>query len=32
LQAIARDTACKDYGERGETSAALLKAAQKLLA
>jgi TRAP-type C4-dicarboxylate transport system substrate-binding protein len=31
-QAIARDTAWKDYGERGETSAALLKAAQKLLA
>jgi TRAP-type C4-dicarboxylate transport system substrate-binding protein len=31
-QTIARDTAWKDYGERGETSAALLKAAQKLLA
>jgi TRAP-type C4-dicarboxylate transport system substrate-binding protein len=31
-QAIARETAWKDYGERGETSAALLKAAQKLLA
>ena len=31
-QAIARDTAWKDYGERGETSAALLKAAQKLIA
>ena len=31
-QAIARDTAWKDYAERGETSAALLKAAQKLLA
>ena len=31
-QAIARDTAWKDYADRGETSAALLKAAQKLLA
>jgi TRAP-type C4-dicarboxylate transport system substrate-binding protein len=31
-QAIARETAWKDYGEKGETSAALLKAAQKLLA
>jgi TRAP-type C4-dicarboxylate transport system substrate-binding protein len=31
-QVIARDTAWKDYGERGETSAALLKAAQKLIA
>jgi TRAP-type transport system periplasmic protein len=31
-QTIARETAWKDYGERGETSAALLKAAQKLLA
>ena len=31
-QAIARDTAWKDYGEKGETSAALLKAAQKLIA
>ena len=31
-QAIARDTAWKDYGERGETSAALLKSAQKLIA
>ena len=31
-QTIARDTAWKDYGEKGETSAALLKAAQKLLA
>ena len=31
-QTIARDTAWKDYAERGETSAALLKAAQKLLA
>jgi TRAP-type C4-dicarboxylate transport system substrate-binding protein len=30
-QTIARDTAWKDYGERGETSAALLKAAQRLL-
>jgi TRAP-type C4-dicarboxylate transport system substrate-binding protein len=30
-QAIARDTAWKDYGERNETCAALLKAAQKLL-
>ncbi|MDQ6627785.1 MAG: TRAP transporter substrate-binding protein DctP [Pseudomonadota bacterium] len=30
-QAIARDTAWKDYAERGETAAALLKAAQKLL-
>jgi len=29
-QAIARDTAWKDYGEKGETCAALLKAAQKL--
>jgi TRAP-type C4-dicarboxylate transport system substrate-binding protein len=29
-QAIARDTAWKDYGERNETCAALLKAAQKL--
>jgi len=31
-QAIARDTAWKDYGARGESEAALLKAAQKLLA
>ena len=31
-QAIARDTAWKDYGEKNETSAALLKAAQKLIA
>jgi TRAP-type C4-dicarboxylate transport system substrate-binding protein len=31
-QAIARDTAWKDYGARGETEAALLKAAQKLIA
>jgi TRAP-type C4-dicarboxylate transport system substrate-binding protein len=31
-QTIARDTAWKDYADRGETSAALLKAAQKLLA
>jgi len=31
-QTIARDTAWKDYGERSETSAALLKAAQKLIA
>ena len=31
-QAIARDTAWKDYGDRSETAAALLKAAQKLLA
>ncbi len=31
-QAIARDTAWKDYAEKGETSAALLKAAQKLIA
>ena len=31
-QAIARDTAWKDYGERGEAEAALLKAAQKLIA
>ena len=31
-QSIARDTAWKDYADRGETSAALLKAAQKLLA
>ena len=31
-QAIARETAWKDYGEHGETCAALLKAAQKLLA
>jgi TRAP-type C4-dicarboxylate transport system substrate-binding protein len=30
-QTIARETAWKDYGERGETSAALLKAAQKIL-
>jgi TRAP-type C4-dicarboxylate transport system substrate-binding protein len=29
-QAIARDTAWKDYGEKSETCAALLKAAQKL--
>jgi TRAP-type transport system periplasmic protein len=31
-QTIARDTAWKDYADRGESSAALLKAAQKLLA
>jgi TRAP-type C4-dicarboxylate transport system substrate-binding protein len=31
-QTIARETAWKDYAERGESSAALLKAAQKLLA
>jgi len=31
-QAIARDTAWKDYGARGEAEAALLKAAQKLIA
>jgi TRAP-type C4-dicarboxylate transport system substrate-binding protein len=31
-QTIARDTAWKDYGARGETEAALLKAAQKLIA
>ena len=31
-QAIARDTAWKDYAGRGETSAALLKAAQRLIA
>ena len=31
-QVIARDTAWKDYADRGESSAALLKAAQKLLA
>jgi TRAP-type transport system periplasmic protein len=31
-QTIARETAWKDYAERGETSAGLLKAAQKLLA
>jgi len=31
-QAIARDTAWKDYGERSETAAALLKSAQKLIA
>ncbi|MDQ6684034.1 MAG: TRAP transporter substrate-binding protein DctP [Pseudomonadota bacterium] len=31
-QTIARETAWKDYGERNETSAALLRAAQKLLA
>jgi TRAP-type C4-dicarboxylate transport system substrate-binding protein len=30
-QAIARDTAWKDYADRGESSAALLKAAQKLI-
>lgn len=30
-QAIARDTAWKDFGEHNETCAALLKAAQKLL-
>ncbi|MDY0747130.1 TRAP transporter substrate-binding protein DctP [Paucibacter sp. R3-3] len=30
-QAIARDTAWKDFGERNETCAALLKAAQKLV-
>ncbi len=30
-QAIARDTAWKDYGEKNETCASLLKAAQKLL-
>ena len=30
-QAIARDTAWKDFGEKSETCAALLKAAQKLL-
>jgi TRAP-type C4-dicarboxylate transport system substrate-binding protein len=30
-QAIARETAWKDYAGRGETSAALLKAAQKLI-
>jgi len=30
-QVIARDTAWKDYADRGESSAALLKAAQKLL-
>src|SRR5436305_6913833 len=30
-QAIARDTAWKDYGEKSETCAALLKAAQKLV-
>ncbi len=30
-QAIARDTAWKDFGERNESCAALLKAAQKLL-
>ena len=29
-QAIARDTAWKDYGAKSETCAALLKAAQKL--
>jgi TRAP-type C4-dicarboxylate transport system substrate-binding protein len=31
-QTIARDTAWKDYADRGESSAALLRAAQKLLA
>nr|HET7860085.1 TRAP transporter substrate-binding protein DctP [Caldimonas sp.] len=31
-QAIARDTAWKDYAARGETEAALLKSAQKLIA
>src|SRR6195952_5292075 len=31
-QTIARDTAWKDYADRGESSAALLKAAQKLIA
>ena len=31
-QAIARDTAWKDYADRSETCAALLKAAQKLVA
>jgi TRAP-type C4-dicarboxylate transport system substrate-binding protein len=31
-QVIARETAWKDYGEKGEASAALLKAAQKLIA
>jgi TRAP-type C4-dicarboxylate transport system substrate-binding protein len=31
-QTIARDTAWKDYADRGESSAALLKSAQKLLA
>jgi TRAP-type C4-dicarboxylate transport system substrate-binding protein len=31
-QAIARDTAWKDYGERSETAAALLRSAQKLIA
>ena len=31
-QAIARATAWKDYADRGESSAALLKAAQKLIA
>jgi TRAP-type C4-dicarboxylate transport system substrate-binding protein len=31
-QAIARDTAWKDYADRSETCASLLKAAQKLLA
>ncbi|MBW8893351.1 MAG: C4-dicarboxylate ABC transporter, partial [Burkholderiales bacterium] len=30
-QAIARDTAWKDFGEKNESCAALLKAAQKLL-
>jgi TRAP-type C4-dicarboxylate transport system substrate-binding protein len=30
-QAIARDTAWKDFGEKNESTAALLKAAQKLL-
>ena len=30
-QAIARDTAWKDFGEKNESCAAILKAAQKLL-
>jgi len=30
-QAIARDTAWKDFGEKNESCAGLLKAAQKLL-
>jgi hypothetical protein len=30
-QVIARETAWKDFGEKSETCAALLKAAQKLL-
>ena len=30
-QAIARDTAWKDFGEKNESCAALLKAAQKLI-